>query len=60
MLKKAKMPLSGNSMAWAGRFVNRTKTNRSHTYNKKIRFYLVHKSYYGNRCRRTCERNLFC
>ncbi len=59
MSRKRKMRLSGNSIAWAGSFVKRTKTNHSHTYNKKIRFYLVHKSSCGKENRRTCERNIF-
>lgn len=59
MTRKIKMPLSGNSMARTGSFVNRTKTNHSHTYNKKVTFFLVIKSFYGKCGGGTYERNLF-
>ena len=57
MTGKIKMPLSGNSMAWAGSFVNHTKTNHSHTYNKKKTFFLVIMSFYGRCGGGTCERD---
>lgn len=41
MSLKNKMRLSGNSIAWAGSFVNRTKTYHDSTYTKKHRFNLV-------------------
>lgn len=59
MTRKTKMPLSGNSMARTGSFVNRTKTNHSYTYNKKMTFFLVIKSFYGKCGGGTYERNLF-
>lgn len=59
MSLKNKMSLSCNSMTWAGSFENRTKTNHSDIYNIKDNFILVHKSSYGKRSRRSCERNIF-
>ncbi len=58
MSNKTKMRLSGNSIAWAGSFVNRFKTNHNSTYNRKITLLLVHKFCRGNW--RTCERHSFC
>jgi hypothetical protein len=59
MIVKNKMPLSCSSMTRAGSFENRTKTNHSDIYNIKDNFILVHKSSYGKRSRRSCERNIF-
>ena len=58
MTRKTKMRLSGNSIAWAGSFVNHTKTYHDSTYNRKTDLLLVHKFCCGNR--RTCERNILC
>ena len=58
MTPKTKMRLSGNSIAWAGSFVKRTKTNHDSTYNRKYTLYLVHKSCCGDR--RSCERHSIC
>ena len=58
MSNKTKMRLSGYSIAWAGSFVNLTKTYHDSTYNRKTDLLLVHKFCYGNR--RTCERNILC
>jgi len=59
MSLKNKIPLSGNSMVWAGSFKKNVKTNHSDIYNIKDNFILVHKSSYGKRSRRSCERNIF-
>lgn len=45
---KTKESLSGNLKTPLVSFVNHTKTNHNSTYIKKKRFYLVHKSCYGN------------
>lgn len=56
---KKKMSLSCNSMTRAGSFKKNVKTNHSDIYNIKDNFILVHKSSYGKRSRRSCERNIF-
>lgn len=58
MTSKTKMRLSGNSIAWAGSFVNRTKTYHDYSYTRKIKIFLVHKVSCGINSRRTCERNV--
>ena len=55
MSLKNKIPLSGNSMVWAGSFKKNVKTNHSDIYNIKDNFYLVHKSSCGNYYRGTYE-----
>ena len=60
MSNKTKMRLSGNSIAWAGSFVNHTKTNHSFTYIRKVCLFLDTGSFYGMYYRGTCERNIFC
>lgn len=56
---KKKMSLSCSSMTRAGSFKKNVKTNHSDIYNIKDNFNLVHKSSYGKRSRRSCERNIF-
>lgn len=60
MSLKNKMPLSCNSMTWAGSFKKIEKTYHTCIYNIKDSFNLVHKSSYGNCSRRICERDIFC
>lgn len=59
MLIQIKMRPSCNSIARAGSFKKNVKTNHSDIYNIKDNFILVHKSSYGKRSRRSCERNIF-
>lgn len=58
MKSKTKESLSGNLKTPVVSFVNRTKTNHNSTYNRKLYFYLVHKSCCGDR--RSYERYSIC
>ena len=57
MLIQIKMRPSCNSIARAGSFENRTKTNHRKTYNTKESLNLVHKLPYGIIHRRIYERD---
>lgn len=57
MSLKNKIPLSGNSMVWAGSFEKSIKTNHRKTYTTKESLNLVHKLPYGIIHRRICERD---
>ena len=60
MIVKNKIPLSGNSMVWAGSFENHSKTYHNRIYIRKRSLFLDVRSFYGIYFRRFCERNLLC
>lgn len=49
MISERKMRLSGNSIAWTGSFIDRTKTYHYSIYNRKNDLFLVNKFRCGNR-----------